>query len=469
MVLAMGLVASSHSVGQATVPGNNGGPPDYLGWDSNTGLPLRVMNNGNEPIQWFTDSIQRMQLYRTQTNTINGFSLIDQSGFVGISARPNFFTASIGPFSRLHLVDAEGTNNASTYAQQIGFRPWQRNGITMTGNSDQCYVGQKYNGADDNSDLVLQWSDNPGNAPWGTDRLRFLFTSWSQGAPYGARSREGLESFRVFVPNDTIAFVGIGDWNKATVLNNGTAVDPDEQLDVLERTIRIRRLVPDYENDTLNKVVVTDDDGRLHWRLIDDLSGADCDWVVQTSEPHVSNVYDGSSCDWDMSHGVGIGEQIPKFKLHVYHTNDELLDPTVIYGDARFDLGTGHVIGVFGQARPTAVLNGSIYSTNATGVIGRAYNYRWTTGVEGYASTAQAAFLGCQDLIGVKGIADAGENAIRSIGVYGSATGGYASTWGGYFEGRGFLGASAWTYSDANLKEGVEDLDPQAMINATAT
>lgn len=46
MGVAMGLMASSTLFGQATVPGNFGGPTDYLGWDSNTGLPLRVMNNG---------------------------------------------------------------------------------------------------------------------------------------------------------------------------------------------------------------------------------------------------------------------------------------------------------------------------------------------------------------------------------------------------------------------------------------
>lgn len=104
------------------------------------------------------------------------------------------------------------TSNPSTYAQQLGYRLWQRNGVTMTGNSDQCYIGAKYNG-NDSSDLVLQWSDNSENQPWGTDRLRFLFTTRRNAAfTYGAPSEEGLESFRVFVPNDTVANVGVGDF-----------------------------------------------------------------------------------------------------------------------------------------------------------------------------------------------------------------------------------------------------------------
>ncbi|MCC6577448.1 MAG: hypothetical protein IT228_08920 [Flavobacteriales bacterium] len=63
----------------------------------------------------------------------DGFTLLTpDNGFLGQS--PN------GPFSRLHLAEGGTTGNA----QQWGYRPWMRNGVTFTGNSDQMYIGQKY-------------------------------------------------------------------------------------------------------------------------------------------------------------------------------------------------------------------------------------------------------------------------------------------------------------------------------------
>ena len=426
------------------LPGNGSTNPgnDYVGTSDNQDLVLR------------TTATPRFRLNRTVSYTIGSFGAQVSNGYLGLSPNGTLWTNGPGPFSRLHLHDG------TTAVLQASYRSWMDNGITFTTNSDQMYIGHKVESGTDQTAAVIQWGDN--DAPTaGPDVLKFLFTAGYSGGTYGASALNGLELGR-FHPQ---GWLGLGNWQ-------ASGIQPDERLDLLNRTIRLRDFTHPtlYRNNTYDRILVANPaDGRVYWRDANTLGGDDCDWVIQSLEPHVSNVYDGTSCDWDMRHGVGIGVDYPKFKLHVYHTKNELLDPTAIYGDARFDLGTGHVIGVFGQARPTAVFNGSIYSTNATGVIGKAYNYRWTTGVEGYASTAQAAFLGCEDLIGVKGIADAGGNAIRSIGVYGSASGGYASTWGGYFEGRGFLGASAWTYSDANLKEGVEDLDPQAMINATAT
>ena len=90
---------------------------------------------------------------------VNGYPASKRNGFIGISDVPAFFTNSPGAFTRIHLVDSvNATSNPSIYAQQLGYRLWQRNGVTMTGNSDQCYIGAKYNG-NDSSDLVLQWSD----------------------------------------------------------------------------------------------------------------------------------------------------------------------------------------------------------------------------------------------------------------------------------------------------------------------
>ena len=112
-----------------------------------------VGNNDNVPLNFRTDSLFRMRLYDTKEATINGFSNIIQNGFLGITTQEQFYTGSVGPFSRIHLVDS-ALNSTLVYAQDFGYRPWMRNGITMTGNADQCYFGHKYKGTD-TSDVVI--------------------------------------------------------------------------------------------------------------------------------------------------------------------------------------------------------------------------------------------------------------------------------------------------------------------------
>jgi hypothetical protein len=332
-MLAIAMFVLVYGQAQVTIEQNFPANPgqDYVGWDNTTTVPLMIRHDANQPIQWFTDSIHRMQLWETQSNTINGFINRKQDGFLGISDVSTFFApTAVGPFSRIHLVDAENadTTNPITFAQVLGYRPWMRNGITMTGNSDQCYMGAKYQG-NDTSDIVLQWSDNPDDAIYGTDRLRFLFTNRHNAAhTYGARSEEGLESFRVHVPNDTTANVGIGDWWHATVLNGGVPVDPDEQLDVLDRTVRIRKLVPNYRNDTLSRVMMVDTAGRVHWRAISTFptgggSGSDCDWESSDITDAVTTAWrplgSNGTCP-EIAWKVGIGKQLPGYKLDVEHT-----------------------------------------------------------------------------------------------------------------------------------------------------
>ncbi|MCB0759675.1 MAG: hypothetical protein KDC01_14530, partial [Flavobacteriales bacterium] len=74
---------------------------------------------------------------------------------------------------------AEGGEDGN--AEQWGYRPWQRNGVTFTGNTDQGYIGQKFReGGEGETDMVIQWSDNPGVDK--ADRLRFILTSaYDQG------------------------------------------------------------------------------------------------------------------------------------------------------------------------------------------------------------------------------------------------------------------------------------------------
>ena len=92
---------------QATQPDNNGGSGSYLGWNSGAAQTLDVKNEGNYPIQWFTDNQRRMLLTPYRTATINGFS-VQQHAYLGISRQPNAFNfpTTEAPYSRIHLIDS---------------------------------------------------------------------------------------------------------------------------------------------------------------------------------------------------------------------------------------------------------------------------------------------------------------------------------------------------------------------------
>lgn len=66
-VLAMGLYLFQSGYGQVSTPNNvpfNVGT-DYVGWNGGTTVPLMVRHNGNQSIDFYTDSIQRMQLWHS--------------------------------------------------------------------------------------------------------------------------------------------------------------------------------------------------------------------------------------------------------------------------------------------------------------------------------------------------------------------------------------------------------------------
>jgi len=130
--------------------------------------------------------------------------------------------------------------------------------------------------------------------------MRFIFTSSYSGTNNtGLNSLEGLEVMQLFpVEGGSEAFVGIGDWY-------GQGATPDERLDILDRTIRLRDFGPlannayKNQNANINRVLVADqNDGTVYWRPMSDFSGlTDCDWME-----------DGNgwfSCDVNDNYAIG--------------------------------------------------------------------------------------------------------------------------------------------------------------------
>ncbi len=427
------------------VDGNNSLDPDnnYVG------------NNDDVPLNFRTDSVWRMRLWDTDVTTLNSFPGIIRDGFLGISPVEDFYN-NPGAFTRLHLVDSGAA--VVNYAQDFGYRPWMRNGVTMTGNSDQMYIGHKYTYVDstdytsgeinDRSDAVIEWSDNPDDAPWGTDRLRFMFTNdYSVAAPadFGARSLEGMEAMRIFIPTDTTANVGIGDFFRAGVIN-GQNEDPTERLHVNDGTIRIDSLIRDYRNDTLHQVLMSDMTGRVHWRNVNTLptgggGGGGCEWGSDAPTGRIYTAFQTNTTngvcpeeDWK----VGIGVAFPAAKLDVFGKYSMIAQPTginsVYKGDATLVAGQ---IGVSGDvsAESTSIkngtgLNGAVTNVSVTGV-----GAKGTVNLDGFSttSTVASAVYGRLNttssakgtLYGLRGEVDnAGSNGTASVfGSYAKVTG----------------------------------------------
>ncbi len=200
---------------------------DFVGWENDPAnqFELNIKHEMNFPIQWWTDDIRCMWLTPTLTAlTVNGYTGLDLSGRLGIGD----FNAPVNqPLTLLHL-DSMGTELA-------GYRPWMGTGVLITKTSDMMYVGMM-GGEDDRSDAIISWSDNVEDQPnFGPDRLRFIFTNEPPATPImTAQELHGLELARIIPdPNGDEGYFGIGDWNTA-------GVEPDERLDVLDRTVRIR-------------------------------------------------------------------------------------------------------------------------------------------------------------------------------------------------------------------------------------
>lgn len=258
------------------------------------------------------------------------FPGVERDGFMLLARSISAFNngGSRAPFTRLHLIDdVNSSDNPLIYAQEQGYRPWQRNGITFTGNADQSYIGHRYD-TSDNTDFVIQWSDNPNGSPWGVDRLKFVFTTqYNAGSSKGAATMEGMEAMRFWPASNTEVNVGIGDFAPSAV------GDPTERLDILDGHVRIRELPTTADAaDPLNltKYMVVDDDGVVHWRTLPPAAIANCEWTrLNAGIPGPKYVVSGygtpsstSTCpDRSWMYGIGVGA--PTYKLQVVHNEAE--------------------------------------------------------------------------------------------------------------------------------------------------
>ena len=119
---------------------------EWLGADFGSTIPLRIQTRANQPIEWYTDAVQRMRLMPTLTGqTVNGYTGLNLSGHLGLGG-----PVPTRPLAYIHI-----NSNGSHFA---GYRPWMRVGTFMSENNDGMYVGTKRED-DDRIDAVLNWFD----------------------------------------------------------------------------------------------------------------------------------------------------------------------------------------------------------------------------------------------------------------------------------------------------------------------
>ncbi|MBK8497673.1 MAG: tail fiber domain-containing protein [Flavobacteriales bacterium] len=451
--MAMPFVQAQQQFWNSLPGGNVITNNEWFGADLLSTIPLSFETRVNQPMLWSTNNVNRMRLIGTNTTgAINGYTGLDLSGFLGLG--PFGSTLVDQPFAALHI-----DNNG---IQESAYRPWMRTGMLLTQGSDQGYFGLKDEGLGRNHS-VIAWSDNTLNDP-GPDNLRFIFTSNNTAAYGTAGQLDGLEAAR-FVPSATgnQTFFGVGDWFTAGIM-------PRERVDVLDGRLRIRQLPNDLAANGPFRVMVVDDTpapsaerGVVKWVDPSIFGGGvnDCDWIVQTPDPHVSSVYDGSNCPWDRTHGAGIGMQFPRAKLHVFHNDYTLLGRTATWSRVVADDMISIFQGVLGESGPDPM---DQYVGHVEGVHGFAYNGKVTIGVRGHGlfdNTVQGSAAG--HLVGVQGEAEATNSQQISFmaGLYGTviAPPGTPNAWAAFINGPAFI-TQPWTISDENLKTDIEDAAP---------
>ena len=457
----------------------------YLGCNDLSNQPLRLRNYADRPIEFFVGNnltnARWMHLSASALGqTVNGFP-VDLSYYLGVG---DFGGGAYQRASaRLHL------DNASSIS--IGFRDMMQDGLLSTQGEALFYSGLLGGG-----ESGILWSYATG--PSGTPRpFRFIYTGDNQTTTT-AGGVDGLELARL-EPDASLneGFFGIGDWTSA-------GVTPDERLDVLDRTIRIRRLPADFEDlsGTMFRVVVVDNNGRLHWRPETDFTGqTDCDWKVDAGQQTVTTAWTGgtscNSLDWK----VGIGTASPgAAKLHVRHEPNTAGADQGIKVTTRGD-GNGDVSGINIDVDPATT--GSYSGQNAYGLAATTRNGSTNTYGVQMAATLQLGLSG-SNIYGGKATADghgtvnnayglhavcsgdgvvngygiygkASSGTLFRCGVYGQANSGATNSWAGYFAGNlkitgnGFVNGTVQIISDQSLKTNIQDLSNAGGLLAQLT
>ncbi|MEO8068220.1 MAG: tail fiber domain-containing protein [Flavobacteriales bacterium] len=421
-------------------------------------------------------------------------------------------------------MDNTGGATAGVYANDIGYRPWMRNGVTFTGNSDLGYLGQTYNGSGV-SDMVFNWSDATTTGPWTADKLRFVFTSTPDASTNGMGSDVGLEAMRMWPADADNVNVGIGDW-----LVSGSG-EPDERLDVLTGRVRIREL-PDPSPSVSDDIVVVDADGILEHRPMADFPDH-CEWTMDLSAPNnVWTAFGSSDPDCpDEDDNVGIGDDSPTSKLSVFRkdvsgsganigilantdsengSNNYAIQATCegltamgaaapenygvdalakngvltfgVKAKAQMDNGKTSNNDIYGSQGEAVVAGTTVdaYGVRGLGTAVSGGTIRSAYGTAGIATGAASSTVndllcgaygratgsGSQDVAyGLWGEADASYNSTSGgrYGVYAEAAVA-AKSWAGYLNGDFYYTGSFTSSSDANLKSNIEELDGASVL-----
>ena len=407
-----------------------------------------------------------LRLMDDVTFNLNGFSSNERRGYVAVGHTGTMDGQGGGssslPWTRLHLVHANNLTSTdpganyvtpSAWNRNLGYRPWMRNGMMVSGNLDQMFIGHKYGYAGANpqgneivdaSDAVLQWADTL-VSPAARDNMRFIFTSSPDNVnnpTTGARSLEGLELMRLHPADSSgsiVPYVGLGDFYRLGVIG-ATDPLPTERLDIANGRMRHRQLPNDPEMTGADKVVVVNGNGLIGWRTYPTGGGAaDCDWSVPTGATgnHVSTAYAANTADCpDQAEAVGIGVNLtnanpPLAKLQV--ETDDFSTGMRLVASQSSTTSTGLQLIASGGAttnqgiQVTAIANGT--STNwglKTTLSGSTVNLRGvaseTTGasyqaIAGYFSSADQSNYA----YGIK--AEALNGSSESKGVEGRSTG----------------------------------------------
>ena len=428
--------------------------------------PLRLRNAAADGIRINGNTATTLNSF---TNNIVGYGAIGHSATMDVMS-PN------SVWARWHLVhDLDATSPTAT-VPIFGFRPWMRNGVIGTGNSDLFYMGHKYamtggTGAEenDNSNMVAAWGDDELPAGYGHmyDNYTFRYVG-TLSAGNSAGSIEGLEIMRLRPfrrnPGDRIeGFVGIGDW-----VNN--AQMPEQRLDVMNGLVRIRQLPTDLEMTGATKAMVVDATGVVGWRTFPTGGGTDCRWALNNVNNLITaTTWAGLCVGQDKFVGIGIAG--PVAKLHVNHTTANTTGQNFAV--------VGDIVGTGASATNYGLLGGvSGTGLQQVGVLGQAQgpvNGSSVRGVHGTADLLSGAANA--EAIGVYGYANGGSNTstASSVGVWGWALGGNPSRcWAGYF--RGTVGVSGslltgvgYTISDASLKTNVDTIADGLALLASLT